>query len=339
MRRTRPRTPARNEEQVKAALFTEYGPPESLRLGEVEVPRPGRGEILIRVRATTVTRAECMMRRGDSAMARLVLGLRGPRKRYRVLGSELAGEVVEVGEGAARFKAGDRVYGFTGFRQGAHAEYACVAEKASIAAIPAGVGYEEAASLADGATTASFFLRGRARLRAGQRVLVIGASGSIGVSAVQIAAAIGAEVSGVCSGRNVELVRSLGAARVFDYEREGFSASGEAWDVIFDTLGVGSFAACKRSLSPGGIYLRTTGGLPDLARTAWTAVLGGKREIYAMSIDKREDLAYLNDLLSRKGIKSVVDRRYALGDIAEAFAYVETGRKRGNVVVTPWEEK
>jgi NADPH:quinone reductase-like Zn-dependent oxidoreductase len=326
---------ARNKAEMKAILFTEYGPPERLRLGDVEVPRPGRGEILIRVRATTVTRAECMMRRGDTAMARLVLGLRKPRRRYRVMGSELAGEVAEAGEGALRFKAGDRVYGFTGFRQGAHAEYACVAEKASIASIPAKVGYEEAASLADGATTASFFLRGKARLRAGQRVLVIGASGSIGAAAVQIAAALGAEVSGVCSGRNVELVRSLGAARVFDYEKEEFTEAGEAWDLIFDTLGVSSFAACKASLAPRGIYMRTTGGLPDFARTVWTAVLGGKREIYAMSIDKRKDLAYLNDLLSRGGIKSVIDRRYALSEIADAFAYVETGRKRGNVVVTP----
>jgi NADPH:quinone reductase-like Zn-dependent oxidoreductase len=320
---------------MKAVLFTEYGPPERLRLGEVEIPRPGRGEILIRVRATTVTRAESMMHRGDTAMTRLVLGLRRPRKRYRVMGSELAGEIAAVGEGALRFKVGDRVFGFTGFRQGAHAEYACVAEKSSIAAIPAGVGYEEAAALADGATTASFFLRGKARLRAGQRVLVIGASGSIGTAAVQIASAIGAEVAGVCSARNAELVRSLGAARVFDYEKEGFAASGEAWDAIFDTIGVSSFAACKRSLAPRGIYMRTKGGFQDLARTLSTSVLGGKREAYAMSIDKREDLAYLNRLLSRGAIKGVIDRRYALGDIAEAFAYVETGRKRGNVVVTP----
>jgi NADPH:quinone reductase-like Zn-dependent oxidoreductase len=320
---------------MKAVLFTEYGPPDRLRLADIEAPRPGRGEILIRVRATTVTRAECMMRRGDAAVARLALGLRKPRKRYRVLGSELAGEVAAVGEGVARFKAGDRVYGFTGFRQGAHAEYACVAEKASIAAIPAGVGYDEAATLADGATTASFFLRGKARLRAGQRVLVIGASGSIGVSAIQIAAALGAEVSGVCSGRNAQLVLSLGAARVFDYEKEDFTASGETWNVIFDAIGAGSFAACKASLAPGGIYMRTTGGPRDFARTLWTSVLGGKRAVYAMSIDKRKDLAYLNDLLARGGIRPVIDRRYALGDIAEAFAYVETGRKRGNVVVTP----
>jgi NADPH:quinone reductase-like Zn-dependent oxidoreductase len=320
---------------MKAVLFTEYGPPDRLRLADIEAPRPGRGEILIRVRATTVTRAECMMRRGDTAMARLVLGLRKPRKRYRVLGSELAGEVAEVGEGVARFKAGDRVYGFTGFRQGAHAEYACVAEKASIAAIPAGVGYDEAATLADGATTASFFLRGQARLRASQRVLVIGASGSIGVSAIQIAAALGAEASGVCSGRNALLVLSLGAARVFDYQNEDFTACGETWDVIFDTLGVSSFAACEASLAPGGIYMRTTGGPRDFARTLWTGVLGGKREVYALSIDKRKDLAYLNELLTSGGIKPVIDRRYALGDIAEAFAYVETGRKRGNVVVMP----
>jgi NADPH:quinone reductase-like Zn-dependent oxidoreductase len=320
---------------MKAVLFTEYGPPGSIRLGEVEVPRPGRGEILIRVRATTVTRAECLMRRGDTAAARLVLGLRKPRKRYRVMGSELAGEVVEVGEGVERFKEGDRIFGFTGFRQGAHAEYARVAERASIAAIPAGVGYEEAASLADGGTTASFFLRGKARIRSGQRVLVIGASGSIGVSAVQIAAAIGAEVDGVCGGRNAELVRSLGAARVFDYEKEDFAAAGETWDAILDTLGVSSFSACKPSLMPGGIYMRTKGGFRDLARTISTAVSGGKREVYAMSIDKREDLAYISGLLSRGGIRPVIDRRYALGDIAEAFAYVETGHKVGNVVVTP----
>jgi NADPH2:quinone reductase len=281
---------------MKAVLFTEYGPPEVLRLAAgVAEPRPGPREVLIRVRATSVTQAECMMRRGDTAMARAVLGLRAPRPRYRIMGSELAGDVVAVGKDVARFRPGDRVYGFTGFRQGAYAEYARLPESASIAPIPAGLGYEEAAALADGATTALFFLKRKARLRSGQRLLVIGASGSLGVYAVQIAAAMGVRVAGVCGAANAELVRSLGAERVFDYAVE------------------------------------------DFARTLWSSVFGRKRFVYAMSIDKREELAALDRLVREGKVRPIVDRRYPLERIAEAHAYVEAGHKRGNVVVTVGE--
>jgi NADPH:quinone reductase-like Zn-dependent oxidoreductase len=273
---------------MKAVLFTEYGPPEVPRLAAgVAVRRPGPREVLVRVRATSVTQAECMMRRGDTAMARTVLGFDRPRRRYRVMGSELAGDVVRVGRDVTRFKPGDRVYGFTGFRQGVYAEYACIPENASLAPIPAGLGYEEAAALADGATTALFFLLRKARLRPGRRLLVIGASGSLGVYAVQIAAAMGGRVAGVCGAANAELVA----------------------------------------------YLRTTGGPLDFARTLWSSVFGRKRFVYAMSVDKREELAALDRLVRDGAVRPIVDRRYPLERIAEAHAYVEAGHKRGNVVV------
>jgi NADPH:quinone reductase-like Zn-dependent oxidoreductase len=320
---------------VKAVLFTEYGPPEVLRLAAgVPMPKPGPRDLLIRVRATSVTAAECMMRRGDTAMARAVLGLRAPRPRYRVMGSELAGDVVAVGREVARYRPGDRVYGFTGFRQGAYAEYACLPEGASIAPMPAGLGYESAAALADGATTALFFLLRKARLRAGRRLLVIGASGSIGAYAVQIAAGMGARVEGVCGAANADLVRSLGAERVFDYAKEDFSRSGEEYDLVFDAVGKSSFARCAPVLSERGAYLRTTGGPLDFARTLWSSAFARKKYVYAMSIDKREELAALDRLVREGKVRPIVDRRYPLEQIAEAHAYVEAGHKRGNVVVT-----
>jgi NADPH2:quinone reductase len=253
------------------------------------------------------------------------------------MGSELAGDVVSIGGKVARFKPGDRVYGFTGFRQGAYAEYACLSERASIAPIPDGLDYEQAASLADGATTALFFLLRKARLREGQRVLVIGASGSLGAYGIQVASGLGARVTGVCGGANAELVRSLGAERVVDYAKEDFADSGETYDVVFDAVGKSSFERCAPVLAERGVYLRTVGGPLDFARAALSSAFGRKKFVYAMSVDKREELAALDRLVRAGALRPIIDRRYTLGRIAEAHAYVEAGHKRGNVVVTVGE--
>jgi NADPH2:quinone reductase len=220
---------------------------------------PSEHQVRIRVFATTVTGACATMRRADSLLARLFLGLRRPRRRYRVMGLELAGVVDEVGSKVTRFCRGDRVFGFTGFSGGAYAQFCCVSEHSSLATMPAGSTYEEAASLVDGPTTALYFLRDRARVRRGDRVLIIGASGGIGTAAVQLAHHFGAEVTGVCSGANVELVRSLGADHVIDYTTEDFTRSTRTYDIVFDTVGKSSFSRCGRNLSRYGRYLPCAG--------------------------------------------------------------------------------
>jgi NADPH2:quinone reductase len=263
---------------MKVIACTQYGPPEVLMLEEVDKPVPRADEVLIRVHATTVTAADCLMRRAETLMSRLVLGLRRPRPKYRIMGLELAGVVEQIGRRVTRFQVGDPVFGFTGFSAGAYAQYKCISEQGSIALKPERLSYEESAAVVDGATTALYFLRERARIQKGDKVLVIGASGSIGTAAVQLARYFGAEVTGVCSTANLELVTSLGADRVIDYTREDFTRSAEAYDIIFDTVGKSSFSRCKRSLAPRGRYLVTVGGFLHLmALTLWTALLGRKR--------------------------------------------------------------
>jgi NADPH2:quinone reductase len=227
------------------------------------------------------------------------------------------------------------VFGFTGFSAGAHAQYKCISEQGSIALKPDGLSFEESAAVVDGATTALYFLEERARIRAGDKVLVIGASGSIGTAAVQLAKHFGAEVTGVCSTANLELVRSLGADRVIDYTREDFTGSADTHDIIFDTVGKSSFWRCRRSLAPGGRYLVTAGGFVRLmALTLWTALVGRKRCIYGMSIEKKKALGFVRERVEAGQLKAVIDRRYPLEQIAAAHAYVEKGHKKGNVVVT-----
>jgi len=243
---------------MKAVVYRRFGSPDVLELCDVEPPRPSSDEVRIRVRATTVTSAECAMRRGRPWWGRLLIGLWKPRRRFRVLGTELAGEVDTIGDEVTRFAVGDRVFGFTGFRIGANADYICLPETASLEHIPAGIGYDEAAAVVDGASTAMFFLRDRAGLEAGQSVLIVGASGSIGTYAVQIARQLGAEVTGVCSTPNIALVRELGAHRVIDYTCEDPVAGQEAYDIVFDTVGKCSFTASKAALKPAGVYASTS---------------------------------------------------------------------------------
>ncbi len=318
---------------MRAIVYTRYGPPEVLRMVEVAVPEPRAHEVLVKIHATSVTAADCIMRRGVPAWGRLILGLRKPRRRFRILGSEYSGEVLAVGANVSRFAPGDAVYGFSGFSAAAYAEYKCVPEDASIALKPGNLSFKQAAVAVDGATSAWFFLRDLGNVQPGQRVLIIGASGSLGSYAVQLARYLGAEVAGVCSGANAELVRSLGAQRVIDYAREDFTVDREHYDCIFDAVGKSSFARCRSALKPEGIYLPTV-GLHNSVLARWTRLRGGKRVLAGMSIHKQEQLDLLRPLFEAGELEVVIDREYPLEQIAAAHAYVDTGRKRGNVVIT-----
>lgn len=318
---------------MKAAVYERYGSPDVIEVRPIRVPQPGDQQIRIAIRATTVTAACTMMRRGDTAMARLVLGLTGPRRRFQVMGIEVAGIVDAVGSRVTRFKRGDRVFGFTGFSAGGYAQYVCVPEGASVAHTPASVADDAACALVDGPTTALYFLRDRARLHPGERIAIVGASGSIGTAAVQLARHLGAEVTGVCSGKNAELVRSLGAHHVVDYTQEDYSAGGARFDVVFDTVGKSSFAAARRCLRAGGRFAVTVGGPMAYARDAWSRLFGSRKFVFGMSIEKRAALAEVSDLASRGVLKPVIDRFYMLEEVSEAHRYVESGRKRGNVVL------
>jgi NADPH:quinone reductase-like Zn-dependent oxidoreductase len=319
---------------MKAVVCDRYGSPDVLELREIRKPEPRDDQVLVAVRATSVTAACAMMRRGDSLLTRVVLGLRRPRRRYRVFGIEVAGTVERVGSRVTRFREGDRVFGFTGFAAGAYAQFVCVPETASIAHTPEGVSDEEACTLVDGPTTSLYFLRDRARLRAGERIAIVGASGSVGSAAVQLARHFGAEVTAVCSGRNADLVRTLGAHHVVDYTVQDYAARSDAYDVVFDTVGRSSFSKARRCLASGGRYLVTVGGPLSFVRDAWSRVIGDRKFVFGMSIEKREALSYLSDLVARGAIRPVIDRRYALDAITEAHRYVESARKRGNVVIT-----
>jgi len=319
--------------RMRAVLFKVYGPPEVLTQIDLPTPVPRGDQVQVRVHATTVTSAECGMRRGEPRWGRVIIGLRRPRKGVRVLGLEFAGDVAAVGPAARRFRVGDRVFGFTGFGVGANAEYKCLSERASLTTMPANVTYAQAAATVDGFTTAWYFLRELADVQAGQKVLIIGASGSIGTYAVQLARQFGAVVHGVCSGRNVKLVESLGADRVFDHTVEDFTTSGERYDVVFDTVGRSSFARCRPVLAPRGCYLPTT-GLRNNVLAVRTAVSGGPRVRTGMSVRKHAALAALQELLSQNRLQIVIDRTYPMADIVDAHRHVDSGHKVGNVVIT-----
>ena len=318
---------------MRAVVYPRYGSPDVVRVEEVERPVPDDDEVLVRVRETVVTRADMAFRSGQPFVSRLFTGLRRPKS---IPGGELAGEVEAVGDDVTRFSPGDRVFGSTGTSFGAHAEYARVAEDGLLATVPAGMTFEDTAGACDGGFTALYFLRDKANVQRGQRVLVNGVSGAVGTYAVQIARNLGAEVTGVCSAANVELVELLGADEVIDYTKEDFADRDGAYDVVFDAVGKRSFSQCANSLQPGGVYLTTVPSVGIFLRMLRTAAFGDRKAIFAASglHQTREDLLYLRDRLEAGDIESVVDRRYPLEDIAEAHRYVDAGHKRGNVVVT-----
>ncbi|MFS1512999.1 NAD(P)-dependent alcohol dehydrogenase [Chengkuizengella sp. SCS-71B] len=324
---------------MKAIVYEKYGPPEVLQLGEVEKPIPKDNEVLIRIYATTVT-AEDPKQRGFTfpplfwLPTGILFGFRKPKK--KILGFELAGEVESLGKSVKRFKKGDQVFGYTGLSFGAYAEYKCMPESGLIALKPANITYEEAASAPNGALSALVYLRNKGKIQNGEKVLIYGASGSVGTFAVQLAKYFGAEVTGVCSTANLELVKSLGADKVIDYTKEDFTLSGETYDIIFDTVGKSSFSQSKSSLNQNGRYLLTHFGLTNIFQMLWTSMIGNKKVIgtAANFSWKLEDLNLLKDLYESGKIKSVIDRHYPLEETVEAHKYVEKGHKRGNVVLT-----
>jgi len=325
---------------MKAIVCTRYGSPDVLELREVEKPSPTDNEILIKVHATTVSATDPISRKGKPFLSRLVPpSLTKPK--YPILGDELAGEIEAVGKDVTLFKVGDQVYGCTGLGSGAHAEYKCLPEAGALALKPSNMTYEEAATVPSGALTALIFLRDKGHIQSGQKVLINGASGSVGTAAVQIAKYFGAEVTGVCSTANLEMVKSLGANKVIDYTKEALPKSGEVFDIIFDTVGKTSFSRCKGALKKRGVYLATFPGPVILLQMLWTSMAGSKKVIFDATSFKysRADLSFLNELIEAGMIKSVIDRTYPLEQIAEAHRYVEKGHKKGNVVITVAESK
>ena len=321
---------------MKAMVYTQYGPPEVLHLADVEKPVPRDDEVLIRVRATTVSAPDYRCRsftvpRSFWIPARLALGVLRPRR--GILGAELAGDIEATGRAVTRFEKGDAIFAATLARFGAYAEYTCLPESGVIALKPSRMSYEEAAAVPIGARAALHFLR-KARVEAGQRVLVYGASGSVGTFAVQLAKYYGAEVTGVCSGSNLELVRSLGADCAIDYTNEDFAAKGEAYDVIFVAVDKGSFADCMKALRRGGIYLNATTPVRT-PRMRWAALTSGKTIVSGQHpSQKADDLVFLRGLIEEGRLRSAIDRRYPLEQLVEAHRYVDQGHKKGNVVIT-----
>jgi NADPH:quinone reductase-like Zn-dependent oxidoreductase len=321
---------------MKVVVCTKYGPPEVLQLKEVEKPAPRDNEVLIKVHATTVTSGDSRMRSFTVPLsfwlpARLALGIRKPKK--AILGSELAGEIESVGKDVKQFKKADHVFAYLGHNLGAYAEYLCVVENGCLAIKPANVTFEEAAAIPFGGNTALYFLR-KGNIQIGQRVLVYGASGSVGTFAVQLAKYFGAEVFGVCSTTNLQLVKSLGADTVIDYTKEDFSKNGQTYDVIFDAVGKSSFSACIKSLKKEGTYLQAVAAPARGVRMRWTSMISRKRLIGGLATPKTENLIYLKELVEAGKIKPVIDRQYPLEQIVEAHRYVDKGHKKGNVVIT-----
>jgi NADPH:quinone reductase-like Zn-dependent oxidoreductase len=315
---------------MRAVVYDNYGPPDVLRLEEVERPVPNDDEVLVKVHATTVTRTDCGVRAAEPFISRAWTGLRRPKR--RVAGTEFAGVVEAVGAAVTEFEVGDEVFGA---RSGANAEYVCVREQGALAHKPAGISFEQAAAVTDGVIIALTCLRKAGSLE-GRRILIYGASGSIGTAAVQLAKHFGAHVTAVCNTKNVELVRSLGADVVIDYLRDDFTANGETYEVLFDAVGKHSFRRSRRSLKPGGIFIETDLGfgwhVPPLALlTRW---IGSKKVTIPLPKYTKENVVFLIELLEAGEYRPVIDRTYRLEDIVEASKYVETGQKTGNVVLT-----
>jgi NADPH:quinone reductase-like Zn-dependent oxidoreductase len=325
---------------MRAAVYTRYGPPDVLEITDVETPVPRDNEILVRVHATTVCAADWRMRKADPAAIRLMTGLSRPKN--RILGVEFAGTVAATGKAVTRFRVGDAIFGSAGLGSGTHAEYVCLPEDSRVAIKPVNMTFEEAAAVAFGGFSALHFLR-RANLQPGERVLVYGASGSVGVFAVQLAKYFGANVTAVCSTGNLDLAKSLGADAVIDYTKEDFSKSGRVYDAVVDTVGKSGISRTLKSLKRGGRYVlvAASGGswsiLGSMIRRMWISITGDVKMIGGVARGTNDDLLFLKELIEAGKLHTVIDRRYPLQEIAAAHRHAETGHKKGHVVVVVYQ--
>ena len=320
---------------MKAVICTKYGPPEVLKLRDVKKPVPKDNEVLIKVYATSVTSGDTRIRGFKVPIsfwvpARIALGIKSPK--INILGAELSGEIESIGKDVKKFKVGDQVFAYPGHHLGGYAEYKCMEEDSAIEIKPAKLTYEEAAVVSFGGNTALHFLK-QANIKDGQKVLIYGASGSVGTYAVQLAKYFGAEVTGVCSTSNIDMVKSLGADKVIDYTKEDFSKNGEIYNVIFDTVGKSTFSDCIESLQKEGVYLQAVALPPTSLQMRWISITSSKTLIGGTAVPKAENLKFLNELIEKGEIKPVIDRTYPIEQIVDAHTYVDKGHKKGNVVI------
>lgn len=318
---------------MKAAVFRRYGPPDVVGIEEVPTPDPKANELLVRVRATTVSAGDARLRSarvppGFGVLMRLGFGILGPRR--PILGWEFAGEVAAVGPSVSRFAPGDKVFGV---RMGSHAEFVAASEDHA-APMPRNLRYEDAAAFVFGGMTTLYYLRDKAKIQPGERVAINGASGAVGTAAVQLAKHFGATVTAVCSAGNAELVRSLGAARVIDYAKGDFTRSGDTYDIILDAVGNCPFSRCQQALAPGGRLLLVVASLGQMLGGMLRPSRAGRKLLTGVGAPRRDDLILLGELAESGALKPVIDRTYPLARIADAHAYVDTGRKKGSVVIT-----
>ncbi|MBK7572582.1 MAG: NAD(P)-dependent alcohol dehydrogenase [Bacteroidetes bacterium] len=315
---------------MKAAVYTQYGSPEVLRVKQVEKPLPRKNEILLRSRATSVNSGDWRLRKADPYAVRLFFGLVKPKK--NILGSVFSGEVESVGEDVKQFKVGDIVFGHTDMSFGSYAEYISLPEDGSIALKPSNISHNEAAVIPFGGVAALHFLK-KAKIQPGQKVLVVGASGSVGSAAVQLAKSFGADVTGVCSTANIALVKSIGANKVIDYTKEDFAGNGETYDVIFDAVNAISVSRSMKSLNKNGIMILSAAGMSEMLQGLWISMTSNKRVLTGVISHKAADIIFLKELIEAGKFKPVIDRTYPLEQIAEAHAYAEKGHKKGNIAI------
>lgn len=315
---------------MKAAVYNQYGPPEVLQVKQVAKPTPGKNEILLRIKATAVNSGDWRMRKADPFAVRFIFGLMKPK--INILGSVFSGQVESVGEDVTQFKVGDLVFGHADMRFGAYAEYLCVPENGSIALKPSNVTHLEAAVIPFGGVTAWHFIK-KASIKPGQKVLVVGASGAVGSAAVQLAKSLGAHVTGISSTANMALVKSIGADAVIDYTKEDFTQNGKTYDVIFDTVKSISVSRSLKSLTNNGIMILSAAGMTEMLHGAWISMTTSKRVLTGVISHTAADINFLKGLIEAGKLKPVIDRTYSLDQMAEAHAYAEKGRKKGNVAI------
>ena len=318
---------------MKAVIHTKYGPPEVLQMQEVEKPVPASGEVLVKIHATTVNRTDCGFRQPEYLFVRLFSGIFKPK--INILGTEFAGTVEGIGNNVTFFKVGDAVFGLNTFKFGTHAEYVCIPENKSIALKPENMTFEEAAAVCDGLMLAINYIR-KIDFKSNPKILINGASGSIGSAAVQLAKYYGAEITAVCKAEHFDLIRSLGATTLIDYSTEDFTKTELKYDTVLDAVGKSSFGKCKQILNPGGVYYSTELGdwAQNVFLSPYTAIFSNKKVKFPIPTDNKEDVLFFKQLIERGNYKAIIDRKYPLEKIVEATKYVESGEKVGNVVIT-----